>query len=373
MQLVTNLFPFLLLICLPSFLPVTLPPPVILPSPSLAAVIIVSACAWISFSTLKSTADNEVVITRPPPSATSNSSATSVIIFGWGGARRRHLRRLEEWYQSKGIVTMAYTAPFSVFFYSCDSKQLRELAAAALEQASLGQRIIVHLHSNTGAFTFAAFLSVCPAFRPAAVVWDSAPSWSPALEPSLLKFQSSGGALQRLKQLVPIAGTKAMQLLIAPYLAVPMMPSLLQTSAIMHPLYTPALAVGNIVMQLLFICLEIVGVVPRFTLYACVRLVLRCCKGAAGPAHTAGPSAAGGCSVLNVFVASRADSLISFSKVCSYASAIAGAVVTPTPASLQLQLPRSGCAVVDFGQTPHVAHFLKKGDEYKHLLLQLVG
>jgi hypothetical protein len=34
---------------------------------------------------------------------------------------------------------MAYTAPFSVFFYSSDSKQLRELAAAAIEQASLGQ------------------------------------------------------------------------------------------------------------------------------------------------------------------------------------------------------------------------------------------
>jgi hypothetical protein len=104
MQLVTNLFPLLLLICLPSFFPVTLPPPVILPSPSLAAVIIVSACACISFSTLKATADNEVVITRPPPSATSNSSATSVIIFGWGGARRRHLRRLEEWSQPPHVT-----------------------------------------------------------------------------------------------------------------------------------------------------------------------------------------------------------------------------------------------------------------------------
>ena len=88
-------------------------------------------------------------------------------------------------------------------------------------------------------------------------------------------------------------------------------------------------------LQLLFICLEIVGAVPCFTLYACVRLVLRCCKGAEGPAHTAGPSAAGGYSVLNVFVASRADSLISFSKVsmwhlaryCSSLTKISGLLV----------------------------------------------
>jgi hypothetical protein len=53
------------------------------------------------------------------------------------------------------------------------------------------QRIIVHLHSNTGAFTFAAFLSACPSFRPAAVVWDSAPAWSPLLEPSLSKCNDS--------------------------------------------------------------------------------------------------------------------------------------------------------------------------------------
>lgn len=39
-------------------------------------------------------------------------------------------------------------------------------------------------------------------------------------------------------------------------------------------------------------------------------------------------------------------------QVCSYASAISDAVVIPSPASLQLQLPCSGCIVVDFGRSP---------------------
>ena len=112
-------------------------------------------------------------------------------------------------YHSQGCTTLSYTAPFSIFFYSSDAACLRQIAAAAEAQAQRGQvqaapqnkphsssdslthsplqRIIVHLHSNTGAFTFAALLAAGPSLRPAAVVWDSAPAWSPALEPALLK------------------------------------------------------------------------------------------------------------------------------------------------------------------------------------------
>jgi hypothetical protein len=109
--------------------------------------------------------------------------------------------------------------------------------------------------------------------------------------------------------------------------------------------------------QLIFVCLEVLGAVPCFTLYAAVRRVLPCCQGSAGAQTGAGCS-----SVLNVFVASKADALISFSKVdvtcddcspllpshsvmtpaapqvCSYASAIAGCAVAASPASLQLQV-----------------------------------
>ncbi len=111
------------------------------------------------------------------------------------------------------------------------------------------------MHSNTGAFTFAALLAVCPSLRPAAVVWDSAPAWSVALEPALLQNASAslkpsgGGGLLKSRHLLSFAGTAAMQVLppavphcfivtlqrpqlvIAPYIAVPMTPALTQA----HP------------------------------------------------------------------------------------------------------------------------------------------
>jgi hypothetical protein len=180
-----NILLFISLTPLLSFLP-TSSLSLLIPSTRTAVAIYVFACAYLSYSTTKSTSDNEVFIL--PPSLQCKSSRTSVIILGWGGARRRHLRRLEEWYHSNGITTLSYTAPFSVFFYTSNSKQLQKLAGAALEEASRGQRIIVHLHSNTGAFAFAALLSVCPSLRPVSVIWDSAPGWSPALEPALLKY-----------------------------------------------------------------------------------------------------------------------------------------------------------------------------------------
>jgi hypothetical protein len=139
MQLLTICFPALLLFCATSFLPLLpLPPLPFVPlSPGIAITIIISACAYLSFSTLKATADNQVVINRPL--TTSKPSLTTVIILGWGGARRRHLRRLEEWYLSQGVATLSYSAPFSVFFYTSNSDQLRKLAAAALDEVSLGQ------------------------------------------------------------------------------------------------------------------------------------------------------------------------------------------------------------------------------------------
>jgi hypothetical protein len=162
--------------------------------------------------------------------------------------------------------------------------------------------------------------------------------------------------------------------------------------------------------QLLCLCLSLLGAVPAFTLYASVRLVLPACSG----------------SVLNVFVASEADALISFSKVlhvsranCSSSHPTSGVFVrfchcwlccrplrlfladhgTSTrllplcmrgPVTALLQLPRSGVAVLDFEQSPvsavllllpvlssethaqHVAHFLKRGEEYQCLLRQLL-
>lgn len=240
-------FSAVFLICLPSFLP--LPPHIPFLPTRIAAAIIVTACALLSFSTAKATSDNEVVIS--PPSSCASPPRACVIILGWGGARRRHLRRLEEWYHSQASITLSYTAPFSVFFYSSNGACLQQLAAAACEHAARGQvklpllqptsrlcfslihpqRIIVHLHSNTGAFTFAALLACCPTLRPDAVVWDSAPAWSPALEPALLKcqcsaaaialalsrcnavdmYQAAGGAAYKLRQLLYLGGTAAMQ------------------------------------------------------------------------------------------------------------------------------------------------------------------
>lgn len=111
-------------------------------------------------------------------------------------------------YHSQGCTTLSYTAPFSIFFYASGGCCLRQLAAAALAEAGAGQvrrRPVFqpnsssnsHVHSPSSASSctcsatrapspFAALLATCPSLRPAAVVWDSAPAWSPALEPALL-------------------------------------------------------------------------------------------------------------------------------------------------------------------------------------------
>lgn len=78
-----------------------------------------------------------------------------------------------------------------------------------------------------------------------------------------------------------------------------------QATSIFHPLYTPALALGNVILQLICVVLEILGAVEPFTLYDSVRLVLPSCRS----------NAAGDGSILNVFVASQADVLISFNRV----------------------------------------------------------
>jgi hypothetical protein len=115
-------------------------------------------------------------------------------------------------------------------------------------------------------------------------------------------------------------------------------------------------------LQLLFICLEIVGVVHASR---CMPVCALCCVAvrAQQDLHTLQARARPVVAVCST-CSWRPEPILSFHsarwacgiwpatsplsqrhQVCSYASAIAGAVVTPTPASLQLQVPHVKCSI----------------------------
>ncbi len=62
----------------------------------------------IIFRVLVATDDNNVKLVRPDGDVQVNNF---VLIFGWSGAKMRHLRRLQDAYKAKGIVSISYIAP----------------------------------------------------------------------------------------------------------------------------------------------------------------------------------------------------------------------------------------------------------------------
>jgi hypothetical protein len=94
------------------------------------------------------------------------SDSPLVCVFGWGGAKRKHIRKLLEFYRSDlGLDTVSHIMPLKSNetqrerYVSAVGEAIKEHAAAgATADGQAERRIVFHIFSNNGTWTYARLL-----------------------------------------------------------------------------------------------------------------------------------------------------------------------------------------------------------------------
>ena len=81
-----------------------------------------------------------------------------VVLLGWGGSERRHLERYASWYQSQGCHTLIHITRLSGIADPEQANRVLEFFAQQVRFYGVGRRIVIHLFSNNGFFSYMTLL-----------------------------------------------------------------------------------------------------------------------------------------------------------------------------------------------------------------------